>query len=399
LIKEEYMRGRKPQPLPQVQTYAVIPQFMYALLSAGAITPAAFALWAAIRLFARDQKRQSFSPAPVNLTNEQLAWLTGLCAAQVKNLLAELEQAHVLERQTWGSGRQLQLCAPASTITGQWISRLIDYPVIPKEEELALMGLELEAPPPPQALSREGGVGGTPEGLIQQPANQLAANPVAANPLAANPVATKAALVALLREHGAFAKIAAEIAETFIAAGITELAEAEALVKDVIRQVSAEGAQGQQVIARAMVRLRDGDWDIAALRDEAIAAAQYDNTQYHASAAPLLEAPAAPLPAATTVTAAPASFPVTRVDEGLELWCQALALLRTSTTTSLFDTWLHRTQALGFSDDGETLIVKAFNQQAVEVLSDRILPLVQRSLRQAAGREVPVRFVSTPTDR
>ena len=177
------------------------------------------------------------------------------------------------------------------------------------------------------------------------------------------------------------------------------IAEAEALVKDVIRQVSAEGAQGQQVIARAMVRLRDGDWDIAALRDEAIAAAQYDNTQYHAGAAPLLEAPAAPLPAATTVTAAPASFPVTRVDEGLELWCQALALLRTSTTTSLFDTWLHRTQALGFSDDGETLIVKAFNQQAVEVLSDRILPLVQRSLRQAAGREVPVRFVSTPTDR
>ncbi|HRV31976.1 MAG TPA: hypothetical protein P5169_09695, partial [Kiritimatiellia bacterium] len=67
------------------------------------------------------------------------------------------------------------------------------------------MSMEVEAPP--QALSREGGVGGTLEGLIQQPANQLAANPVAANPLAANPLATKAALVALLREYGAFAKI------------------------------------------------------------------------------------------------------------------------------------------------------------------------------------------------
>ena len=74
--------------------------------------------------------------------------------------------------------------------------------------------MEVEAPP--QALSREGGMGGTLEGLIQQPAN----------PLAANPVATKAVLVALLREHGAFAKIAAGIAETFIAVGITELAEA-----------------------------------------------------------------------------------------------------------------------------------------------------------------------------
>ena len=101
------MRGRKPQPLPLAQAYAMIPQFMYALLSAGTITPAAFALWATIRLFARDQVRNTFSPGPVVLTTTQLAELTGLGETQVKYWLKELEVAEILKRETSGGNSRL----------------------------------------------------------------------------------------------------------------------------------------------------------------------------------------------------------------------------------------------------------------------------------------------------
>lgn len=426
VAKEKCMRGRKPQSLPAPNAYAMIPQFMYALLGNGTISPSAFALWATIRLFARDQERKTFSPTPVALTTLQLAQFTGLCVAQVKNLLVELENAQVLERQTHGTIRKLQLRAPV--IMGQWISRLVDYPANPQEEDLAL-STELEATPPPESLSPEGGVRGTQYRLTHQPVNQLAANAVAlnssdadanygltdqpanhltanwlasnqlavnqlaANQLAANTVAlNRAAMVALLRERGAFPRVAETIADTLIAAGITDLTEVRDLVNTVFQQVLAEGAKEHQVIGRAIARLRNGDWNMAAIQEQIMAEANAARYARYNTALPDAHADNVRTQSVNT-PAAGNSKGLTRVAEAEGLWQQTLTAIRVNTTADIYNTWLRQSRGAGYNGDGKTLVIETHTPAGVEILGGQLLPLVQRGLKEVAGDEVPVRFV------
>jgi len=380
------MRGRRPQPLPPVNAYAMIPQFMYALLSNGSISPSAFALWATIRLFARDQVRNTFSPGPVALTTTQLAQLMGLSETHIKNLVGELESAGTLGRQLGGNSRQLQLCAPEG-ITRHSIYPSLYLPVNAQEEELIASENDLEAPPP-EALSGEGGVGGTIHPSPYLPVNDLPGSTVP----------PKSAIAELLRERGAFPRVADAIADVLIGAGITDLDEVRDLVNAVIRQVVAEGAKETQVIGRAMSRLRNGDWDMEAVREQAVAAAQ---TAAYARYATQLPAPAAE-DAGNNDAGAPAAAPATaqtagelpRADEAAQLWQQTLDVLRLETTSGIFNQWFFRSRAIGYNGDGNTLVVSVHNAAAVQVLSsERMMPLIQRSLRDVAGADVPVRFV------
>jgi len=386
----------------------MIPQFMYALLGNGSISPSAFALWATIRLFARDQVRSTFSPGPVALTTTQLAELTGLGETQVKYWLKELEIAEVLKRETspGGNARQLLLCPPG--ITGRITNRLVDQPVGSQEEDIIALE-NLEATPPPKALSDKGGVGGMNYRSDNQPVNLPTGGtppPNDGGTLAdyrsdnqpVNLPTGKTAIAALLRERGAFPRVADDIAAVLIAAGITDLDEVRDLVNAVIRQVVAEGAKETQVIGRAMSRLRNGDWDMEAVREQAVAAAQ---TAAYARYATQLPAPAAE-DAGNNDAGAPAAAPATaqtagelpRADEAAQLWQQTLDVLRLETTSGIFNQWFFRSRAIGYNGDGNTLVVSVHNAAAVQVLSsERMMPLIQRSLRDVAGADVPVRFV------
>ena len=397
------MRGRKPQPMPAPNAFAMIPQFMYVLLGDGAITPAAFALWAMIRLFARDQKRNVFSPYSVALTTMQLAELFGSSETHIKNLIRELEAAHALERHTANNSRQLQLCAPVG-IRGHSIYRLIDLPVTPQEEELAFLTAS-EATPPPEALSPEGGVGGTnyqaPELRVNQmpgnqmPGNQVPGNQVPGNQVPGNSLPPKAAIVTVLRERGAFPKVADTIADTLIAAGITDPDEVLNLVNAVIQQVHAEGAKETQVIGRVMARLRNGDWDMDAVREQALAAAQTAAYARYTTANPdddegegdaAEDADDSPQPVATATGLA-------RSAEAAELWQKTLNAIRLNTTAEIYNTWFSRSRGMGYNGDGNTLVIAAHNAAAAEMLESRLTQIIQRELANVAGAEVPVRFV------
>ncbi len=398
------MRGRKPQPLPPINQYAMIPQFVYALLSDGVITPAAFALWAMIRLFARDQKRNVFSPCSVALTTMQLAELFGSSETHIKNLIRELEAAHALERHTANNSRQLQLCAPVG-IRGHSIYRLIDLPVTPQEEELAFLTAS-EATPPPEALAPEGGVGGTnyqaPELRVNQmpgnqmPGNQMPGNQVPGNQVPGNSLPPKTAIVAVLRERGAFPKVADTIADTLIAAGITDPNEVRDLVTAVIQQVHAEGAKETQVIGRVMARLRNGDWDMDAVREQALTAAQTAAYARYTTASPsddegegdaTADADDTPQPVAT-------GSGLARSAEAAELWQKTLNAIRLNTTAEIYNTWFSRSRGMGYNGDGNTLVIAAHNATAAEMLeSPRLTQFIQRELASVAGVAVPVRFV------
>jgi hypothetical protein len=365
----------------------MIPQFMYALLGNGSISPSAFALWATIRLFARDQVRSTFSPGPVALTTTQLAQLMGLSETHIKNLVGELESAGTLGRQLGGNSRQLQLCAPEG-ITRHSIYPSLYLPVNAQEEELIASENDLEAPPP-EALSGEGGVGGTIHPSPYLPVNDLPGSTVP----------PKSAIAELLRERGAFPRVADDIAAVLIAAGITDLDEVRDLVNAVIRQVVAEGAKETQVIGRAMSRLRNGDWDMEAVRAQAVAEAQtaaYARYTTQVPPAPATEDAGnngAGVPAAAPATAQTAGE-LPRADEAAQLWQQTLEVLRLGTTNGIFNQWFLRSRAIGYNGNGDTLVVSVHNAAAVQVLSgERMMPLIQRSLRDVAGADVPVRFV------
>jgi hypothetical protein len=390
--------------MPVPAAYAMIPQFVYALLSDGVISPSAFALWAMIRLFARDQERNTFSPCSVALTTTQLAELFGSSETHIKNLIRELEAAHALERHTENSSRRLQLSAPVG-ITGHSIYRLIYLPVTPQEEDLALL-TELEATPPPEALSGEGGVGETnyqaPELRVNQmpgntmPGNQMPGNQMPDNQVPGNSLSPKSVIIAVLRDRGAFPRVAETIADKLIAAGITDPNEVRDLVNAVIQQVLSEGAQQTQVIGRVMARLRNGDWDTGAIHDQALAAAQTAAYARYATANAGdddagednadSDADDTPQPAATGSSLA-------RTTEAAELWQKTLDAIRPNTTAEIYSTWFSRSRGIGYNGDGNTLVVAAHNAAAAEMLGSRLLQLIQRELQHAAGSNVPVRFV------
>ena len=99
--------------------------------------------------------------------------------------------------------------------------------------------------------------------------------------------------------------------------------------------------------------------------------------------------------AAEVATAAVPGASLARAAEAAVLWQQTLEELRLQTTPSLFNTWLLNTRGLGYNGDGSTLVIAAHNAAAVEWLSGRLMPLVQRTLRLAnGGAEVPVCFVA-----
>lgn len=80
-------------------------------------------------------------------------------------------------------------------------------------------------------------------------------------------------------------------------------------------------------------------------------------------------------------------------------WQAALGELELQMTRATFDSLLRDTHVVGVSDDDHTLIVGVRNGYAVEWLTNRLYPVVERTIRHITGNGTAVQFVvfeSTP---
>lgn len=73
-----------------------------------------------------------------------------------------------------------------------------------------------------------------------------------------------------------------------------------------------------------------------------------------------------------------------------ELWQQALGDLRLQMTQATFDTWLRGSRAAG--QDNGTLTIHVSNAYAVDWLSTRLAPLIERTVTRLAGEPLSVEF-------
>jgi len=202
--------------------------------------------------------------------------------------------------------------------------------------------------------------------------------------------------VTVLRERGAFPKVADTIADTLIAAGITDPDEVRNLVNAVIQQVHAEGAKETQVIGRVMARLRNGDWDTDAIREQALAEARTAAYARYTTANPDDDEAASCRgedAAADTPQPVATASGLARSTEAAELWQKTLNAIRLNTTAEIYNTWFSRSRGMGYNGDGNTLVIAAHNAAAAEMLESRLAQFIQRELANIAGVAVPVRFV------
>lgn len=76
------------------------------------------------------------------------------------------------------------------------------------------------------------------------------------------------------------------------------------------------------------------------------------------------------------------------------IWQQAKETIRESLSTSTFEIWFDKAHAAGMEDD--TLLLSVPNDFTKSRIENRYLPLIEDSLQEIAGEEVPVRLVVSP---
>lgn len=77
------------------------------------------------------------------------------------------------------------------------------------------------------------------------------------------------------------------------------------------------------------------------------------------------------------------------------IWQQAKETIRESLSTSTFEIWFDKAHAAGMEDD--TLLLSVPNDFTKSRIENRYLPLIEDSLQEIAGEEVPVRVVVSPS--
>lgn len=286
--------------------------------------------------------------------------------------------------------------------------------VIVKEEEGRYPGDLYLAPPAPErvtAIARGNGEGGVGGGRIQ-PKPDLGPIDLGANPSGgenAELEAERAELTEFLVEHGAFASVAVNLVAWLLAHKTVEEAKIYALAHLLAVQDSADPRgkrlQGEQVTGRWVARLREHarppEWALARavreladddgadeeLPDEEDPDEDPDDLPADGDADLVLEAaePAPPLPT-VVCRAGDHDCEVTVA----ELWQRTVGQLRYQLPGATWETWLRDTRGVDLA--GEDLVVEVGSRYAEEWLRIRLRPLIIRTLRAIAGRELGVAF-------
>jgi hypothetical protein len=83
-----------------------------------------------------------------------------------------------------------------------------------------------------------------------------------------------------------------------------------------------------------------------------------------------------------------------RQPEARETWKQALSQMELQMTRATFDTWLNGSRGIGYQEDDQTLVVQVKNSYAVEFLTHRLGPVIERTTKSMFGVNIPVQFVT-----
>jgi hypothetical protein len=362
--------------------YALLPRFVYVALSQGQIDPTAFTVWATIRLYVRDEERGEFSPAPIDLTNREIAEATGLTIRQTVNVINDLEEVGLLHRLTkeekaaenLSGSRWLQLHRP-QTLQSISMKSVSMKPISLKPEEEATPSSREVDKPSQDSVKKddfdlvpssglEGGVGGTNN--HEAHFNETEFNETGFNELGFNETQFREIVRTLQRCH-VFRASAFAIAERMLSEDAQRDAQwAEDAFYRVFNEEHGDGVSTEQAMRRTVARLKNGDWgnldDVAAeaRRRKHAAQEQYYDELNQRQASVMKQKPRA----ASTAQ---------------RLWAAVLAEVKLQMTRATFDTWLRDTKCLGFADDN-TLIVQAKNTYAVAWLESKLYPVIQRNL-------------------
>jgi len=331
-------------------------------LAAGEISPPAFSLWHTIALYSWEEGR-------CHPTNAELGACLHVSPRHVRTLLLELEQAQLL-RITYPAGKRwLQIRYGAAAGDEPQFRDELQFgdeaqfrgepqftpgtPVHPQVSKLAALSTaeseKLSLLESPDSL-REGGVGGggaTPEAQFTPPGTPVQP------PAAVAPEPEHAELAARLRQAGLYPALADQRAEQLLAAH--DLDTALAQVTAHLRDLDREGVLDRETRARLL------QWRLV-------------NTE----PTPLEPEISLPEP---RLRVAPAQSP-----EAL-LWQRVLDDLALSMTHATFDAWLRGSVCQGANGDPHSLVVQVKNEQAVAWLSQRLYPLIERTLRWVGQNE------------
>jgi len=216
-------------------------------------------------------------------------------------------------------------------------------------------------------------------------------------------------LTDFLVEHGAFASVAGNLVAWMLAHKTVAEAKVYALahLRAVQEGEDARGRrlQGEQVIARWVARLREHarapEWALAQAAREL---ADADGADEYLDEEDPDEDQDADLPADEDgaladddVELAP-PLPTVVCSDGdhacevtvAELWQRTAGQLRYQLPGATWETWLRDTRGVDLA--GEDLVVEVGNRYAEEWLRIRLRPLITRTLRAIAGRELGVAF-------
>jgi hypothetical protein len=146
----------------------------------------------------------------------------------------------------------------------------------------------------------------------------------------------------------------------------TLLEEVRATFFRVFNQERSHARNDDETMRFTVTRLKDGDWGEGL--DTVIAEA--DERKHD------------PYAAFFANNAPPEPQPGTEA-EAQAVWDAVLETLESETTRANHDNWLRDTKALGLSSGRTVVIVQVANDKAVEALSDRHAPIIERALSQA----------------
>jgi hypothetical protein len=186
-------------------------------------------------------------------------------------------------------------------------------------------------------------------------------------------------LLVLARDYAAAAAQAGQTGRDWVMAALQAV---DSSVTNPVRYVRAILKRWQDRPPETRPRAADAP---AAAGDDA-EDADVDDQEADAAdgAAPAVEEPAAPEP---TITLADG-----QVQPVAQFWRKALAELELQLTRATFDTWLRGSVCVGLADP-TTLTVQVKNTYAVEWLSHRLAPVIQRTLTRLAGQACSAQFV------
>ncbi len=339
--------------------YALIPRSMYGALGRGHIDPTAFAVWATIRLYVRDEERGEFSPPPVDLTNRELAEATGLTVRQTVNVLNHLEDRGLLHRLTDAEretkslpgNRWLQLLQPISMKS---ISLKSEEEASPSTLDNSIHGLSSAGDSAFSSSKLEGGMGGTEN--VAADFNEMGCNEKNFNETQFREIARD------LQVCGVYRKPAYQIATRMLQ---EEASRTVDWAKDTFYRVFNEERQAavtdDVAMRRTVTRLKNGDWGSL---DAVVAEAERRKQDQQPT----------PTPSQLDRLLTPP-----QLSPAQKVWGKVLQEVELQLTRSTFDTWLRSTQALEI--EGATLVVQAQNHYAVEWLTSRLHKPILRSLR------------------